>query len=409
MRTESHRFTIFLASIAALTSLSIDMSLPTLPAIEHEFGIAAGRGALTMSVFLAGYVLAPLIGGPLADRFGRRPLLLTSLATFALAAFACSLSPDFPLLLLFRLIQGCAAGAATTLPIAIVRDLLAGSVARQRMSEVTTINSIMPIVAPLLGSAVMLLGRWRLLFGTQAVFAALVVVALLLDFKESLPSDRRHRVHLSALLRSYLLLLRNRVFLGYALINGLGFASIFAFISASPLILMQRMGVPHSTYPFVFALIAIGQISGSFASAVLSRRHASGRALVTSGLGLMSVASCLAAGLQIAGLHTPAAIVPPVFVTLFGFGLIVPSVNLGALEPVPTMAGSASGVLRSILMIFGSGTSAFLAAYCGRHFMQAEVATTLTMSFAALLALGIYVLWLRDEGVDVAGHATSSL
>ena len=89
MKTQSARLTVFLASIGALTSLSIDMSLPSVPAMEHEFGVADGRGALTMSLFLAGYALTPLAGGALADRFGRRPVLLVSLLLFAVSALAC--------------------------------------------------------------------------------------------------------------------------------------------------------------------------------------------------------------------------------------------------------------------------------------------------------------------------------
>ena len=214
MEPDSRRFTAFLASIAALTSLSIDMSLPSVPAIEHDFGIAAGRGALTMSLFLAGYAATPLVGGPLADRFGRRPVLLVSLVLFVSSAIGCSISPTFSVLLACRLIQGCASGVATTMPIAIVRDMLSGSAARQRLSEVTTINSIMPIVAPLIGSLVMVAGRWRILFGCQAIFAGCIVAALLLDFRESLPKDRRHRLHPVALITNYWHLLTTRVFLG---------------------------------------------------------------------------------------------------------------------------------------------------------------------------------------------------
>jgi DHA1 family bicyclomycin/chloramphenicol resistance-like MFS transporter len=397
MEPDSRRFTAFLASIAALTSLSIDMSLPSVPAIEHDFGIAAGRGALTMSLFLAGYAATPLVGGPLADRFGRRPVLLVSLVLFVSSAIGCSISPTFSVLLACRLIQGCASGVATTMPIAIVRDMLSGSAARQRLSEVTTINSIMPIVAPLIGSLVMVAGRWRILFGCQAIFAGCIVAALLLDFRESLPKDRRHRLHPVALITNYWHLLTTRVFLGYALVNGLTFASVFSFISVSPLILMQRMGISRATYPLLFALIALGGITGSLTSALLSRRHTTGRTLITTGLSLLTAAAIVGAALQIAGFHRPIAILCAVFAALFGFGLMAPSVTIGALQPVPELAGSGSGALRSILMICGSGTSGFLALYCGRHFMRTELATTLTMSGTALAAFILYLSMLRTH------------
>jgi len=394
MQIESRRFTFFLASIAALTSLSIDMSLPTTPAIEHEFHLAAGQGSLIMSLFLAGYAVTPLIGGPLADRLGRRSVLLVSLMLFALSALLCGLAANFTMLLVVRFLQGCASGVATTMPLAVVRDLLAGSAARKRMSEVTALNSVMPILAPIVGSTVVQIGSWRVLFGAQSIFAAGIVLALLLDFSETLPAEHRHPLHLAELFRSYRQLLGNRIFLGYALINALGFASIFSFISVSPLILIQRMGVAHAAYPVMFAAIAAGTILGGLASVVLNRRETPIRAIITSGLAIMVIGSVSAAASQIAGYHRPATLLPAAFATLFGFALIVPSVTLEALAPAPALAGAGSGALRSILMIFGSGTSAGLATYCAWHASHVEVATTLTMSFMAFLALAVYACML---------------
>jgi MFS transporter, DHA1 family, multidrug resistance protein len=402
MRTESQHFTFFLASIAALTSLSIDMSLPAVPAIESNFHLAAGQGGLTLSLFLAGYAVSPLFGGPLADRFGRRPILILSLMLFTLSALACAFSPGFGVLLFFRLLQGCASGISTTMPLAIVRDLLESHAARQRISEVTTINSIMPIVAPIFGSWLTGLGSWRIIFATQALFAVGIITTVLSDFTESLPQERRQRLYPGSVVRNYGLLLTNRVFLGYSLIYGLIFACMFSFISTSPLLLMQRMNVRGSIYTLLFALIATGTILGSFTSAMLSRNRISVHFIISAGLMLMSGASLSAAVLQLTGVHRLVSILPPVFVTFFGFGLTGPPVTLEALGPVPWMAGSGSGALRSILMIFGSGVSGFLSAYCARHSAHAEAATTWTMSTTAVTALLLYLLLVRGlpHGVE---------
>ena len=395
MQTQSTRFTVFLASIGALTSISIDMSLPAVPAIEHAFGVAAGRGGLTVSLFLAGYALTPLAGGPLADRFGRRPILLTSLILFGASALACSMSPGYTMLLACRLLQGCASGVATTLPLAIVRDLLQGSLARQRISEVTTINNMMPIVAPIIGSSLMILGSWRIVFEAQAVFATAIVITLLIDFQESLPLARRQRLHPAQVLKNYGQLMTNRTFVVYSLMYALNFACMFSFVSSSPLILMQRMSVTRSAYAVIFTVIAMGTLLGSFTSGILSRRRHPLDGMVISGQILMVVASSFAAALQLARIHQPIAIVIPAFLTLFGFGLTGPAITLEALEPVPALAGSGSGAQRSILMIFGSGTSGFLAAYCSRNLVHAEAATTLTMVTTALASLILYVVFIR--------------
>ena len=404
MQTNSSRFTILLGSVAALTSLSIDMTLPAAPAIEHDLGAAAGRAGLIMSLFLAGYAVTPLIGGPLADRFGRRPVLLVSLSLFALSTIACAGSPSFAMLLVFRILQGCAAGVATTLPLAIVRDLLQGSEARRRISEVTTSNSLMPIIAPIVGNSIMMVGNWRVLFEMQGAFAIAIIALLLIDFDESLPHARRQRLHPAQVLRGYRLLMKNRTFVGYSLIYAFNFVCIFSFISASPLILMQRMEVKRVTYSLFFTLIAGGTILGSLASGILSRYQRPPRLMISLGLWLSFVASVVAAVLQAVRFHRPVAVLVPAFVTLFGAGLSGPSVMLEALEPVPNLAGAGSGALRSILMIFGSGSSGLLAAYCTRYPGSSEVAVTLTMAAAGLASLVVFLGFLRRHGDSAEPH-----
>jgi DHA1 family bicyclomycin/chloramphenicol resistance-like MFS transporter len=293
------------------------------------------------------------------------------------------------------------------MPLAVVRDVLDGSAARARMSEVTTINSMMPILAPIIGSMVVRAANWRVLFGTQGIFAGGIVLVLLFGFQETLPLDRRHPLRPADLFRNYQHLLCNRGFLGNALINALGFACIFSFISVSPLILMQRMGATHATYPIMFSAIAAGTILGGFVSVILNRRQTPVRTIITSGLVIMLTGSVSATALQIAGLHRPFAILPCTFAALFGFGLISPSVTLEALAPVPSLAGSGSGALRSILMIFGSGTSALLATYCASHPTQVEVATTLMMSSTVSLAMILHLFItrpLRREADGDQGH-----
>ena len=113
------------------------------------------------------------------------------------------------------------------LPLAIVRDLMEGQTARQRISEVTMVNALMPIVAPVLGSWLLLLGSWRLIFGMQAVFAGLVLLLVVFDFKESLPRERRQGMRPARLARNYWQLLTHRQFLGYSLVYALNFSCIF--------------------------------------------------------------------------------------------------------------------------------------------------------------------------------------
>ena len=404
MKSESFRFTVFLAAISALTSLSIDMGLPAVPSIEAQFGLLPGRGALTLSFFLAGYALTPLAGGPISDRFGRRPVLTGGLALFALAGLACALAPTFPLILLARLLQGSAAGVCVALPLAIVRDLLEGHSARQRMSQVTTVLGVVPLLAPIVGSWVMAAGSrlhltssWRLIYAFQAVAALLVLAVVLLAFTESLATDRRQTLRPSRLLGNYRLLLTDRTFLGYTLIYALNFACVFGYISASPLILIERMGVSRFVYTLLFAVTAAGTILGSFASARFSKHQIPVRSVLTGGLLAMASCTVLATAFQIAGFERPLALLPFLFVVLFCFGLTSPALNLEALEPVPHLSGAGSGAIRSLQMILGSSASAFLAWFCARPRIDAAVATTVTMTLIILCSLTLYLTLLRPS------------
>ena len=404
----ARRFTIFLASLTALTSISIDMSLPAVPAIERAFALQPSHGALTLSFFLAGYSVTPLLGGPLADRFGRRPVLLVVLGLFTASALLCAVSPGFHSLLLARLLQGCSAGVGVSLPLAIVRDRLSGPEARQRISDVTTVNGLMPLLAPVLGGWVLLLGSWRWIFGTQAVFAVYVVLGVVFYFEESLPADRRQPFSPAGLLRNYATLLGDRRFLGYAAVYALLFGMIFSYISESPLLLMHDLGLSRTAYTMLFGVTALGTILGAFSSAWLSRSAVPVRAMLSGGL-LLLVADCaLAAALALAGLHKVWTIVGPMFVMLFCFGLTTPAVTLEALETVPHLAGSGSGVLRSLQMIVGSAASGFLAAWCARRGVQPESSIMLTVLVFAVAAVAIYFSALRGNTAPETGSTLRS-
>lgn len=142
-------FVMLFGAICALGPLSIDMGLAGIPLMEREFSSRPGDGALTLSVFLAGFCVTPLLSGLIADRYGRRNTLLVSLALYALAALACAFSTDFVVHLLSRAMQGAAAGACVVLPFSIIRETLAGATARAYIANLTAAVGMAPLVAPM--------------------------------------------------------------------------------------------------------------------------------------------------------------------------------------------------------------------------------------------------------------------
>ena len=249
-----------------------------MPAIEARFALAPGRGALTLSVFLAGFALTPLFGGPISDRLGRRPVLLAGLAVFAASALDCSTVPGFPQLLLARLLQGSAAGVCVSLPLAIIRDSLDGHAARNAMSQVTTVLGVVPLLAPITGSWVLLIANWRFIYVTQATLATVLLAVVALTFRETHPENKRQSLPAHILLLNYRLVLREPVFLVHAFVYGLAFACMFSYISASPLVFMDEMHVPQHVYTLLFACTAGAQMLGAFTSGLLSKRQHSGAA-----------------------------------------------------------------------------------------------------------------------------------
>lgn len=385
LRPSSFRFTMALAGISALPPLSIDMNLPGVPGIEAAFGLGSGKGALTLSLFLFGFALAPIAGGPVADRFGRRNTLLASLLGTSLGAFGCALAPGFPSLLLCRLVQGAAAGVCLVIPLAIVRDTLQGHAARRQIARIMTIVGLAPLVAPVVGARIFLASGWRAIYAVQALFGVLLFVRMLTGFSETLPPERRLALNPRQVARGYRTVFGNRVFAGFALGNALSFACLFAYISGSPGLLLGELGLSAQAYSWVFAATSAGLLLGSFASGWLGCREVRPRRIVAWALAGMALAAGGALLLTLNGPVRLAALVPLLLTMTFCCGLLGPNAMGEALEPLGRVAGTAAGAVSALQMLLGAGSSAlvtFLGAFCGPG-----VAMTLVMTLAVLLGI----------------------
>ncbi len=389
LQRESFLFTVFLGAVCAVPPLSIDMGLPGIPAIEASFADAAGRGPLTLSLFLVGFAISPLISGPLADRFGRRLTLLAGLVVFIVAASACALAPSFQILLAFRLVQGLAAGACAVTPFAIVRDVFEGAVARNRLSQVSAVLGIAPMVAPILGGWVMVVSDWRAIYAAQAVCGVILLVVTFFSLAETLPITRRRSISPVQMILSYRSVLSDRSFRGFALVYALGFACLFAYISGSPGVLMGALGLSGQMFGLLFALTSCGVLVGSIVSARLSSRHFASHRVMTIGLILMTLSAVAALGLAVVGdIHTY-TLMPLIWVVVFCFGLTGPTANHEAMHNLPHVAGAASGMLRCGQMVTGAIASALIALF--EPYGHPALVMTVIMMVAALAAGAVYV------------------
>jgi DHA1 family bicyclomycin/chloramphenicol resistance-like MFS transporter len=392
LRPHTVQFTILLGALATLASFATDMGLPVLAEMARSLGVAPGRAALSLSVFMAGFALGPLFVGPVSDHVGRRPVLLGGCAMFAVFGALGAFSRSLGALLLWRFLMGIGAGSCQVLVVAIVRDLFTGVEARVKQSYVNLAAGVAPIVAPTLGVAVATMGGWRAIYGALAAGGAVLLAVASLRLGESLPPRAGERFEVSRALGGYARVLRHRASVGYILVVALNFGCLVAYVSGSSLVLIGLLGVSRRVYGLLFAATSLGLMIGALSNAHLSRRGVSHARLVTSGLVAIVATSLLLLALSLAHALTVTSLVALAVVGFIGQGVVRPNAVQGALEPLPEIAGIASAVLSALQMIVGAASSALVAAlYDGRS----ALAVTAMMAVTALISAAVYATVVR--------------
>jgi DHA1 family bicyclomycin/chloramphenicol resistance-like MFS transporter len=392
LRPGSVAFTLLLSALATLTSFATDMGLPVLGETAASLGVTPGQAALTLSVFMAGFAIGPLVVGPLSDHYGRRPSLLSGCATFAVCgAFAAS-ATSLGSLLAWRTLMGIGAGACQVLVVAMVRDLFAGPEARVRQSYVNLAAGLAPVLAPSLGVLVASVGGWRAIYGALSLggFALALIAARRLG--ETAPRRVDATLTIRAALQHYARVVRHPVSFGYVLVGALNFGALFAYVSGSSLVLIELLHVSQRVYGVLFACTALGLMVGALLNARLIGRGTSSGRLIACGLAAIVGSALLLLAFTVAGSLRVEVIVPLAIIGFVGQGMVRPHTSQGALEPMPEIAGVASAVLSAVQMVAGALASATVAALFDG---TSAIAMTAPMAVCALLAAGIYALGVR--------------
>ncbi|CAN5587419.1 multidrug effflux MFS transporter [soil metagenome] len=384
-------FNFYLGGLGALPPLSIDMGLPALTSIATSLHTTDAAAALTLSLFLAGFAVAPVAGGPLSDRFGRRPVLLGGCLIFAIAALGSTFAPNIELLLFCRLLQGIGAGAAAVLSMALIRDLFEGNEARAKLSYVGILRSFAPMIAPTLGAWMLMFGNWRWIYGSLAVGGVILFLVTYFGFAESAKHEREP-LTFGALQQSYLTVIKHRVSFGYVTLNALMFGAIFAYVSNSPLLLIGVYKLSNQLFGYLFAGTALGIMLGALVNGKLSDRNVPHTVPLAAGLLIASIASLINVAVTLLGYAAPATLLPCLFLFTFSNGLIAPNAAHGCLHPMPKIAGVASAVLTFTQMIVGALSSAIVACLYDE---RSAIAMTGVMAAFALSAALVYFAVVR--------------
>ena len=358
--SSSHRplgfpeFVIVIASIMALNPLAMDMMLPALPNIASAFHIViANRPQAVLSTVLIGFGVGQFVMGPLSDRFGRRPVLVDGMALYCVASVIAITAASFETLLLARVLQGLGTAATRVIATSIVRDCYAGRRMASVMSLAMMVFIAVPVIAPSLGQAVMLLTQWRGIFIVLMLYGVLALAWSALRMPETLPESERKSLAIPSVLGAFRQTVTNRQTLGYALAAGGVQGSLFAFVFSSQQVFTEIYGLGRY-FPLAFAAIAIGVAVAGFLNARFVGRL--GMRVISHGalVGYVAVAGIMLLGVKLQMLPLPLFMALAALM-MFGFGLMFANFTSLAMEPQGHIAGTASSLYGSITTLLGIG------------------------------------------------------
>lgn len=261
-RTAGARITLTLAALGMLGPFTINTVFPAFSQIGEEFGASDVALQQLISVYLASFAVMSVFHGPLSDALGRKRVMLAGLAIYIVAMFGAVLATGLGALIALRILQGVSAGAATIVSRVVVRDLFSGAEAQRLMARIMMIFALSPVIAPVLGGWLLLLGDWRWVFAAVGLYGVLVLVLTAL-MPESLPKESRIPLRVGAVVGSLWEVGRSPMMLRIALGTAFGFAAHFVFVAGAPIIVVRLLGLGEQDFWVLFAPLIIGMMAGS--------------------------------------------------------------------------------------------------------------------------------------------------
>ncbi|EGP08830.1 Bcr/CflA-like drug resistance transporter [Bradyrhizobiaceae bacterium SG-6C] len=385
------RNAIVLGLLSAIGPFAIDMYLPALPAIATDLQASTAATQMTLMAFFVAFGVCQIVYGPVSDMVGRKPPLYFGIVLFALGSVGCGLAPSITWLIVFRFVQGLGAASVMVIPRAIIRDLHTGADATRLMSLVMLVFSVSPILAPLVGSGLIVPFGWRAVF--VAVTLASVLSFLLVAFvlQETRPPEERVEVSVRSVLEGFGELFRDWRFLGLTFIGGFGMASFFAFLASSSFIYIGHFGLTPTQYGLTFSVNAISFIGASQFSGYLAERFGIAR-VVSVAVSCFTVATLALFAITAAGVDSLAVLVVMLFIANAWLGLVIPSTMVLSLEDHGPIAGMASALGGTLQMI----TGAVMIAAASAFFNGTALPMVATIAVCAVAAFILTRLTLRS-------------
>ncbi len=341
--------------VSMIGPLALNILMPSMPGLAMALQASRSEVQLTLSLFLASQAVSQLFIGGLADRLGRRPVMIGSLALFVGASAAAVFAPNIYVLIAARIVQAAGATAGLALSRTIVRDLAPQDTAASMIAYVTMGMVVAPLVAPSLGGLLDDAFGWRSIFVLCLTLGLAATLMAAWTLPETRPAATGAQTTRQLLRRSWDVA-RNRAFLGYALCAACTTAVFFAFLGGAPYLIVETMGMAKVSYGLWFISLSCGYMIGNFCSGRFSERMGGQRMmLIGNVLGTIGIGLLLA--LATFPILHPAAIFLPCVLMSVGNGFLLPNAIAGAVSVDPKAAGAASGVVGFLQMGIGAVAS----------------------------------------------------
>ena len=370
-----------LGGIAFMGALSTDSFLPSMVAVAGAFDVDMGQVQFALASFVLGGTIGQIFVGPLADRFGRRWVLLSGLAVYVVASLAIMMSASMTEMIVLRFVQGLVASTGRIVARAIVRDLYSRDLAAQMFAYIAFVGSMVPVIGSITSAQLLEHFGWPAVFLFMAVVAAILAVLFWHYIDETLETKNMSAMRFIPMVQNYISILSHKQFLSYVGITIGNSIGLHAFLASSAAVLIGAYGLTPTIYSFWFAAVMISNTGANYLGGRLVVRLGAGR-MIFIGTVITVISGAAILALALMGINTTPALIVPMMAFMFAFAFLSPSSQAGALAPFAAQAGTASSAMGIIQGLTSAATGAALGLLPGSTFTE----------MAAFVAIGSGVI-----------------
>ena len=379
-----------LGALTAIGPFTVDLYLPAFPQLVDEFQVSEGAIQATLAGTMLGFAFGQLLMGPLSDRFGRKwPLIISNLLHIVASVFAI-IAPDIITLTLSRVLQGFGAAAGSVVSMAIVRDLFEGVPLVRMLSRLSLVSGIAPILAPLIGSQLLLVVDWHGVFAFLLIYGILVLIAVISFVEETLTPEKKAYARSHSQLQRYKKVLSDHVYIGALILAGMNFTGVFSYLQASPFLLQDQYGLNAQQYGFFFASNSLGVMIGVQLASRLAVRFGPGWILA-----FTTAAQFIFAGILFFGEETGQGLwwtAIALFLYMTTCGAQFPLIQVLALAEHGNEAGTASSLIGASNFGIAGLLSPLVGILAGAGMLIGAAMATVQLGSAAIAILALWIL-----------------